>query len=122
MDIDHFMEKFKPVLVFGGAWVLCGLAGLASVLRGDKPLNRRVMWASVVNSSIFGVLVGMAMWYWKGSSQFTPKDCVFILFVSGFAAMGGVDLVVFLIIAIKKSIRAKLGLPDPVNPTEHSDP
>ena len=59
--IMSFIEKWQDHIVLLAIFPTCSLAGLASLLRSDRPITKRAVASVMLNSGFFGVVVAAFM-------------------------------------------------------------
>ena len=59
----------------------CSFAGLAALLRSKQPITKRALWSAVLNSGLFGVVVGAIMIHHFGTDA--------LLLTFGIAVLSG---------------------------------
>ena len=97
-------DKLTPLEVFVSCFSVASLAGLASLLRSGKPLDRRVVIAAMLYSGMFGLTIGL-LWY----NYFGGQDNIYFLVgVSGLAGLGGTSLLELLVHGISKGFNIKI--------------
>lgn len=83
------MDQISPVALFAFSFGVAALAGYATLLRtmNEWPTTR-VASSALLNSGLFGFFITLGG-YWWFEAKTTPQICALLVFVSGFAGLGG---------------------------------
>lgn len=81
-------KLLTPIQILMACFSIASAAGIASLLRSNKPLTSRVVVAAGLYSGLFGLVIGL-IWF----NYFAPTNTTFLVGVSGLAGLGGVSLV-----------------------------
>ena len=91
-------DRLSPVEIFLSSFAICSVAGLAAHLRGNRDLTMRQTVSAMLNSGLLGLAIAF-LWY----TYFDGQDNVwFLMGVSLLAGLGGVSLLDFLLMVIKR--------------------
>ena len=85
-------DRFYPLQMLAAAFSLASVAGLAVLLRSQKPLSVRLVLAAVLYNGMSGLLIALIWW-----NQYSNTNIYFLLGVSGLAGMGVVNLTDFVL-------------------------
>jgi hypothetical protein len=83
--------------LFGGIFVISGLAGLAALLRTDRVLDWRKVSGAILNSGLLGVAMGL-MWY----KVFYPDNLWLLIGLTLLAGLGGMGVFGFFLELVRK--------------------
>lgn len=97
-------DRLTPIQVFLSCFTIASLAGLAALLRSDKPLTWRMIIAAMLYSGIFGLMIGLCWYNYFGGSD----NLYFLIGVSGLAGLGGTSLLDFVVQGISKGFNIKI--------------
>lgn len=95
-------EKFDPIRVMFTAFALASFGGLAALLRSEKVLTLRAIFAATFYSGITGLIIGL-LWYNYFNAQ---GNIYFLLGVSALAGIGGTTVIDFLLQALLRMIKS----------------
>lgn len=80
-------DRLDPFHVFLSCFSIASMAGIANLLRSDKPLSWRVCFSAAMYSGLAGLTIGL-IWY----NHFRETNIYFLIGVSGLAGLGGISL------------------------------
>lgn len=96
------MNRLDLVRLFLAIFGISSLAGLAALLRSGRDLTLRSVASSLLNSGLLGTAIGM-FWY-----HYYPANIVFVFVVSILAGLGGMSLLDFLLMVIRKGLKVSI--------------
>lgn len=80
-------DRLDPISVFLSCFSIASLGGIANLLRGQKPLQMRVILATLIYSGLTGLVIGL-VWF----NHYRDTNVYFLIGISGLAGLGGTTL------------------------------
>ena len=88
----HMQQQLAPPIspweLLGGAFLVASMGGIAAVLRSGHPLTTRLVLATILNSGLVGLTIGLLLW-----NRYGGQDPYFIFGVSALAGLGGASTI-----------------------------
>lgn len=89
-------HEYDPIGVLTSCFAVASLSGIAVLLRSEKPLSVRIVFASFLYNGLAGLTIGL-LWY----NYFEGKNPFFVIGVSSLAGMGLINLADVALFALK---------------------
>ena len=106
-------DRLSPVEIFLSSFAICSVAGLASHLRSNRDLTTRQTVSAMLNSGLLGLSIAF-LWYTYIDGQ---ENIWFLMGVSLLAGLGGVSLLDFLLMVVRRGgIDIQVRTRDPDSP------